>query len=200
MSELVQEEKYEETPLEMEAEMRTLALESARLEVLEKKANLQDVQERLAERELKRESIRERGRINQRTLDQTAGVETQRQRTCTHRKGGNGLSDFLGGRGQDPQYAVLKHTMLNGDTWVRCMRCGKTWKPPAKRSFYFTVTGERTIPERGTFNQTKYGAAMAEWREAVNFQTKNSTSSSYMFRFSDGGEYSREILEATTLR
>ncbi len=200
MSELVQEETFTESPLEMEAEMRSLALESARLEVLEKKANLQDVQERLAERELKRESIRERGRVNQRTLDQTAVIEKQRQATCTHRKGGNGLPDFLGGRGQDPQYAVIKHTMLNGDTWVRCMRCGKTWKPPVRRSFYFNTVGERTSMERGTFSQHKYDAAMVEWREAVHFQTKNSTSSSYMFRFSDGGEYSREILEATTLR
>lgn len=64
-----------------------------------------------------------------------------RQRECNHRKGGMGavwdesikgwkLTDgYLKGRGDDTQYAVVKHTHSNGDCHVTCMRCGKKWRP-----------------------------------------------------------------------
>lgn len=187
----------EEQPLsaaEIDKKMKALELKIKELE-------LQDAEERLAERRLAREARSEKARNNGQTMKQNDQKEAAHQASCTHRKGGNGLPDFLGGRGQDPQYAVIKHIMLNGDTWVRCQRCGKTWKPPVRKNFYFDANGKQTFnPNKGTFDQAKYDAKLVEWKEAVNFQTKNITSSSYMFKYSDGGEYSREVLEHTTLR
>ena len=56
------------------------------------------------------------------------------QDKCSHRKGGqvlvgNKLNSKFHEVGDDSQYAVLKHTFANGDTWVTCLRCNKKWKP-----------------------------------------------------------------------
>jgi hypothetical protein len=33
------------------------------------------------------------------------------------------------GCGQGGMYAMLEHSLQNGDIWVRCLRCGRCWKP-----------------------------------------------------------------------
>ena len=70
------------------------------------------------------------------------------------------------------------------DWWIRCLRCAKTWKPPVKKNFS---------------NDATYQAAWEAYRVAVNFQTRNGASSGYVFQFSDGGEYFREVTESATL-
>lgn len=200
MSEENVQGKPKRSAAEIEAEIKQLELEEKRLSVEEKRANLQDVKERLEERQMKRDSLKDRSRTNAMTLEQNARRQKAGEDGCTHRKGGNGLGDYLGGKGQEPQFAVIKHRMLTGDIWVRCMRCGKTWKPPIRKNFYFNAEGKLVAPKDGRFDQTKFDAAVHDYREAVNFQTKNSTSSSYIFGYTDGGEYAREVLEPTTLR
>lgn len=166
-------------------ELANMEKERMRLEILEKKANLQDIEERLAERELKRETKRQRSITNGETLKQLALGDLAAQRRCTHKKGGNGAEGVIGGQGQDAQYAVLKHIFANGDMWVRCLRCRKTWKPPIRSNF---VTEEL------------YLKAIAEYETAVNFPTRNVTSASIQFRFDDNGEYYRKVTDATNLR
>ncbi len=169
----------------LELEAAKLALTSKQLEIKEKQANLQDLEERLAERELKRENKRQRSLTNGATLNQLAANDTAAQKRCNHRKGGNGAQGVVGGQGDDSQYAVLKHTFANGDMWIRCLRCGKTWKPPVQTNF-------KTEPE--------FLAAVAAYEAAVNFQTRNVASGSCQFRFSDNGKYYREITASSTLR
>lgn len=170
---------------ETEAEIRQLELEAKRLEVLEKKANLEDIQERLQERQLKRENLRQKSLINGQSLKQTAEMDRQAQKRCNHHKGGDGAAGVIGGRGNDSQYAVLKHKFANGDTWVRCLRCGKTWKPPVKADCK---------------TEAEYNAAMAEYRVALDFPTRNQPSAGVVFGFSDGGEFYREVTRSTNLR
>ena len=165
--------------------MRALELESKRLEILEKTANLEDINERLAERQLKRETIRQKAYTNGATLKDTKQREAMIQKRCNHRKGGNGAAGIQLGQGDNPQHAVIKHSMLNGDMWVRCQRCGKTWKPPIK--------GDYTDIEL-------YVKALTEYETAKNFQTNNTPSSSQQYQWSDNGAYSREVLRHTTLR
>jgi len=169
----------------LEIESKKLELEAKKLEILEKQANLQDLQERLAERELKRENKRQRSVINGHTLKQLAANDKAMQKRCNHKKGGNGAQGVVGGQGDDSQYAVLKHTFANGDMWVRCLRCGKTWKPVTKEQFDTVEL---------------YLAAVAEYQAAINFQTRNVASGSCQFRFSDNGEYYRKVTENSTLR
>lgn len=167
------------------AELLQLEIEAKRLEVLEKKANLEDLQDRLSERQLKREAIKATSVTNGETLKALAEQDQKVQKRCNHRKGGNGAAGIIGGQGDSLDYAVIKHTMLNSDMWVRCQRCGKTWKPPVRNMYA---------------SDELYLTAVAEYEAAKNFPTKNSPSSSYQFRFSDNGAYFREVTKNTTLR
>lgn len=188
-----------QTAAEMEAEMASVMLESKKLELearkfeLEtqqltlrtKKAELQDIEERLAERELKRENNRQKALTNGQTISQIEKNEKTHQKRCNHKKGGNGAAGVIGGKGDSPDYCVIKHTLAHGDTWIRCQRCGKTWKPPIKKDYK---------------NGIDFEAALQVYETALEFQTKNVTSSGVAFRFSDNGDYYREQTRDVTLR
>jgi len=180
----MEEKPKKQTVSEMEEELKSLELQAAKLSILEKEANLQDVRERLAEREMQRETKSMRAYTNGQTIKQTNAAIKQRQDNCNHRKGGNGLAG-LRGQGDDSQYAVYKHMFCNGDVWVRCLRCGKMWRPPVE-----------------AWHDTKeaYNKELQEYQVALNFQTRNVSSSSYVFKFSDGGAYFREITRNSDLR
>ncbi len=155
-----------------------------RLKLAREEADLQDIQERLQERELKRVQIKEKARNNGQTLNLNMLDKARKQNQCNHRKGGNGMEGYTNGQGASLQYAVVKHRFLNGDTWIRCQRCAKTWKPPAK--------SQHT-------SQESYDLAWQAYRNALEYPTQNITSSSYEFRFSDGGENFREIMKDVNL-
>ena len=108
-------------------------------------------------------------------LAQMDRSQVQRQRKCTHRKGGiiTNIKDpstisFALAHGNSMQYAVLKHRMINRDIWVRCLRCGKWWKPPCRSEFKL---------------DRDYWKAMFEYEEALEFPTNNATSGSVLCNF-----------------
>lgn len=169
----------------LEIEAKQLEIDAKKLELLERAANLQDVKERLADRELKREDRQHKFKNTGQALKSIAAGDLAAQTRCNHRKGGQGADGIIGGRGDDNQYAVLKHTMLNNDMWIRCLRCGKTWKPPV-RKFYTT--------------EEAYLEAFVEYKNAKEFQTRNIPSTSMVFQWSDGGTFAREQMASTTLR
>lgn len=173
--------------------MRELELKSKELEILEKTASLEDIQERLAERQLKREAVRQKAYTNGATLKDTANRQLMIEKRCNHRKGGDGAAGVTLGQGVSPHYAVIKHSMMNGDLWIRCQRCGKTWKPPIKADF-----GEGG--QFATQGIEGYVKALTEYETAKNFPTNNTPSSSQQFKWSDNGAYAREVLRHTTLR
>jgi hypothetical protein len=177
-------EKNEEI-VNLQLETERLKLRAQQLEIQEREANLQDIQERLDERNIRRQNIRQTSVTNGLTLKQNADIDARAQKRCNHRKGGNGVAAVLGGQGDDSQYAVLKHTFCNGDMWVRCLRCGYTWKPPIKNRCK---------------SEEEYIQKFAEWQAACNFQTRNVPSGSVVFGFSDNGAYYREMTANTTLR
>ena len=166
-------------------------LELAQLSILEKKASVEDLNERLDERRMRRAIVRSMASTNGQTLKSNAIAEEQKQRRCNHRKGGNGAAGVMAGQGDSLWFALMKHRMLNGDVWIRCMRCGKTWKPPVKSMF---------VDNAGVFNEAKYQAAIVEYETAKEMPTNNSPSSSYAFAFSDGGQFFREQTASTNLR
>jgi hypothetical protein len=174
-------------------QMRQLELEAKRLEILEKKINIEDAQERIAERQLRRDAVSQKAYTNGATLRDTATREAQVQKRCNHRKGGDGAAGIQLGQGQSSNFAVIKHTMLTGDMWLRCQRCGKTWKPPIKSDFMPGGLYE----EKGIEG---YVATLTEYEAMRNCQTSNKPSSSQQFQWSDNGAYAREVLRHTTLR
>jgi hypothetical protein len=158
----------------MDLELKRLELEDKQLEIKMKRANLVDTQERLAEREMRRENVLLKAKTNGQTIKQVNKNTRTLQNNCNHKKGGDGLQGLISGQGDSEQYAVLKHTFAAGNTEIRCMRCHKVWKKPLESDFQ--------TPEG-------YQGAVAEYRVALNFQTKNKPSSSYTFGFSDQGQY-----------
>ena len=170
---------------ELQYETAQLEHEEKQLSILEKKAHLQDLHEQLADRELRRESKRSTSLTNGATLKQLATNDESAQKRCNHRKGGNGAQGLILGQGHDSQHAVIKHTFANGDMWIRCMRCGKTWKP---------------VMRENCTSDEHYLRVMAEYQAAVNFQTNNTPSSSIQFRFTDNGDFYRKVTASSTLR
>jgi hypothetical protein len=169
----------------MDRELKLLELEEKRLSVEAAKANLQDTRERLDERQLKRGVLASRSKTNGATIKALRENAIKVQGRCNHKKGGHGIAGYVGGQGNSSDYAVMKHTMCWGDLWIRCMRCGKTWKPPVEKFF---DTKEEYLKE------------FAEYQNAVNFQTNNSGSSSYQFRYSDNGAFAREVMQPVNLK
>lgn len=181
-------------------EMRKLELESKRLEILEKSANIEDISERLAERQLKREAIRQKAYTNGATIRDTANRQIMVERRCNHRKGGDGAAGIQLGQGVSPHYAVIKHSMMNGDLWIRCQRCGKTWKPPIKADYMPNGIYAENPDRDGNIGIEGYVKALTDYETAKGFPTNNSPSSSQQFKWSDNGAYAREVLRNTNLR
>jgi len=65
-------------------------------------------------------------------------------------------------------YAVIKHQHINQDLWVRCQRCGKTWKPPIRASYP---------------TDREFYRAVDEYEWACKLPTNNVTSRSVLCKF-----------------
>lgn len=143
---MAEKEENEKKPLvkmtsaEMEAEMKQAEFELKRLELAEQRV------------------ARAKGRGA--NLKQDRLKKNASQNGCNHRNGGDGAAGVVGGRGTDAQYSVLKRTFANGDTWIRCLRCGKTWKPPLKERFK---------------TEEAYQVAYERYQVALNFPTRKAT-------------------------
>jgi hypothetical protein len=190
------------------------AEEIAAIELSIKRAQLADLELQKQEREL---SIEEkRGTIADRVTKQKQKVmdreqqgkvfaaqrreDDAKQSACTHKKGGvvsQRNLQVLSTGGNSPQYAVIKHQMINGDFWVRCLRCGKTWLPPVKDNYFLNAKGKVVAPVDGVFSQEKFDAAVAAYRVAVAFETNNTSSGSVICKFSKWDEKSEQWVDAT---
>jgi len=168
-----------------EEKMRAIAIEKETLLLELAKEDLQDKKEARNERANKLENKASNFKTRGEALNANKNKTTQDQKRCNHRKGGQGLQGVVGGRGDSTYYAVIKHTFCHNDTWVCCLRCGKTWKPPLERSFR---------------SKDEYYVAIAEYKMALDFPTLNAPSSSSQFQFSDNGARMREVLEPSQLR
>lgn len=177
---------------DIERETAELNLELAKLNLDEKKASLEDLRARNQDRAIRQMQLQQDRQAQGRTFAQQRATDESRWAQCTHKKGGSASARdmhvlHVGGNGA--QYAVLKHQMITGDIWVRCLRCGKTWAPPLKMNFFFDEKGNR-VPEvditgkKGKFDSVKFEAAKIDYMRAVQFETNNSMSGSVQCRFS----------------
>jgi hypothetical protein len=163
------------------------------LSIKEKTGTVEKRENALLQQQMDRES-------SGRTFAQQKATDDARQSVCTHKKGGVVSArdmKVLSTGGNSIQFAVIKHQMINGDMWVRCLRCGKTWLPPVKENFYFNEKGKSVAPKDGTFDQVKFDAMDLEYRRAVNFETNNSPSGSVQCRFTKWDPKSEQWVDAT---
>lgn len=159
-------------------------------------ADLQDITERLADRQNKRSTKSQEYLSRGRELTKTARDHEAVQNACQHKKGGRG--NMPGGflRGNDVNYAVIKHTLPTNQVWIRCTRCGKTWKNASPLDYNM-----KTPEGREAYEQAKI-----EYQKALDFNTDNSPSSSITFQHTSednnvtAQKFVHDVMKDVTLR
>jgi len=194
-------------------ELKKADLEAKLLEKQEREYHIKDLKARLADRDISEKQLKEDREQQGRTFAQQDATDAYRYKICTHKKGGivtpRDMRVLTTG-GNNIQYAIMKHQMINGDIWVRCLRCGKTWAPPVEKNFFFDAKGKNVAPQDGQFDHNRFERAREEYIRATMFETNNSMSGSVQCRFStfdtesgkmvDAADKYRESIASTTLR
>ena len=184
----------------MEANLDDLTMEelerrAAVIKILEAEANAQDVKDRLDERKNKREMVKDKFESRGREIKKTASDQVMAQNLCSHRKGGRG--DAPGGlsKGTSEYYALIKHQLPTQEWWLRCQRCGETFKPAYRENF-----------PTGTEGQADFEKADAKYKWALGANTDNSPSSSVLFKWGSpdanvsADKFVKDVMKDTTLR
>jgi hypothetical protein len=197
----------------LELEIKKQALEAQTLEIEERRYHIRDLRARLADRDIVEKQAQEDREQQGRTFAQQDATDTFRFSVCTHKKGGMVSprdQRVLSTGGNASQYAVMKHQMINGDIWIRCLRCGKTWCPPVEKNFFFNEKGKQVAPVDGTYDKVRFDKAVEDYKRATMFETNNSMSTSVQCRFSqydlvsgkmvDAADKYRENISSTNLR
>jgi hypothetical protein len=194
-------------------ELKKAELEAKLLEKQEREYHIKDLKARLADRDIAEKQTKEDREQQGRTFAQQDATDTYRYKICTHKKGGivtpRDMRVLTTG-GNNIQYAIMKHQMINGDIWVRCLRCGKTWAPPVEKNFFFDAKGRCVAPNDGQFDKARFERVREEYERATTFETNNSMSGSVQCRFAtfdaesgrmiDAADKYRESIASTTLR
>ena len=197
-------------------ELKKAELEAKLLEKTEREYHIKDLKARLADRAMEEQQVQEDRAQQGRTFAQQDATDLYRFSICTHKKGGivtpRDMRVLTTG-GNNVQYAIMKHQMINGDIWVRCLRCGKTWAPPVEKNYFFNDKGKQVAPQDGQFNKVRFEKAREEYTHATMFETNNSMSGSVQCRFHvkqeqpdgtfkdvDAADKYRENIASTTLR
>jgi len=179
----------------------------ALLALKQRKLDLEDVTGRIDDRRKKDESRYSAFRSRGRELEKTKRDQSLQQKHCQHSKGGSGHNLA---EGTDVYRSVIKHIMPDGNKWVRCQRCGATWKKPYPQDYATIVKpgegGSAKYSPLTPAQQEKYDADFKEWQEACAFKTDNVESSGITFSHTseDGNVTARnfvaEVYRDVTLR
>jgi hypothetical protein len=206
--------KSDETLLAMDAANQTDDLSVSELERIDfllarkqRKLEMEETAGNIEDRRKKDESRFSAFRSRGRELEKTKRDQSLQQKHCQHSKGGSGHNLA---EGTDVYRSVIKHIMPDGNMWVRCQRCGATWKKPYPQDYATIVKpgegGTARYSPLTPAQQEQYDAAFKEWKEACAFKTDNGTSSGITFRHSseDGDVTARnfvaEVYRDVTLR
>jgi len=199
----IESRKLELAIKQQQFELQKQQAEALALEQEERRYHIQDLKHSLAERAHREKQLRESREASGVAIAQMEANDRLRQKICTHRKGGVVTPRdmrVLHTGGNKDQYSIIRHQMINGDIWVLCLRCAKTWKPPVKLNFYFDEKGKSVAPQDGVFNAEAFAKAQEDYRWACQVNTNNTMSTSVQCRFSRVDETGREIDAADKYR
>lgn len=198
---------------QLSLQLKQAELDAKVLEKQEREYHIRDLRGRLADRDLEEKQALEDRAQQGRTFAQLDAIDKFNWATCTHRKGGivsQRDMRVLTTGGNKEQFAVIKHQMINGDIWVHCLRCKRTWNPPIESNYYFDENGRNVAPVDGKFDGAKFNKAAEDYMVAVQFPTNNSMSGSVICqfkqfdpktrRFFDANDKYRENIASTNLR
>jgi len=106
-------------------ELKKADLEAKLLEKQEREYHIKYLKARLADRDISEKQLKEDREQQGRTFAQQDATDAYRYKICTHKKGGivtpRDMRALTTG-GNNIQYAIMKHQMINGDIWIRCLR------------------------------------------------------------------------------
>jgi len=140
----------------MQEELETLQLEEAR--------------EQARERQSKRDTRKSRSESIELSLRRDRANQEAIQAACVHRKGGKGTAQMY--QGNDPNYALVHHTLSHGPTIIICQRCGMVKAPP------------EPLPKNATAAQrSEYKEQLKDYRYYRSLPTDNEPSGTVLFTF-----------------
>jgi hypothetical protein len=186
----------EEAELRVQLVKEELAAKAEEREV--RRHQLKDLKSSIADRDLKDKQSQLDREQQGKTFRAADAQDQYNWRVCTHKKGGMASGRdmrVLHAGGNAAYYAVVKHQMLNGDIWVRCSRCSRTWAPPVEKNFYFR-DGVAVARQDGVFDQAKFNKAQEEYFKALNFETNNTMSGSVQCRMTRKDPVSGKMVDA----
>lgn len=184
---------------QLEIQLKNEELTAKKLEIQERLANIDESKKRQGDREIKRKQAENDLKQKARVFGQQRATDALRQQVCSHRKGGMAHSRdlrVLHEGGDSEKRSIIRHRMINGDMWIRCTRCRKTWMPPVEKNFYFDANGVQVAPVDGAFDKTAFINADREYREACKFTTTGSPSSSVICSFHKWDGVTRSWVDA----
>jgi hypothetical protein len=131
---------------------------------------LEEVRERVHQIRSKRATRIRRAESRERSLADQRRREKAMQDGCVHRKGGKGVEGRF--KGNDTNFAVVKHTLCHGPTLVICQRCFKIWEPPPP---------ELNSRKASSEERRLYKVLWQEYVTALNLPTDNEPSGTQLF-------------------
>jgi TolA-binding protein len=131
---------------------------------------LEETQERITQMRERKESMRRR--LESRQIDIRNGRARQKAQedACWHKKGGKGVEMLS--RGNDHNYAVVKHQLCHGPIIIICQRCSKVVEPPDQ-----ALNRKKATPEQ----KAEYKRLYADYQWWLNLPTDNEMSGTQLF-------------------
>ena len=145
---------------------------AAFIELESKEAQLELTRHQNAQFKMKQQEIKDKYKSRGRELNKTLRDQDIQQSHCSHRKAGRGAEAMING-GNSSDYAVIKHLLPTNQWYIRCLRCGKTWRPPFEIEFDMDTAAGKAAFE----------AAKIEYQTALAFPTDNISSTGITFQF-----------------
>jgi hypothetical protein len=131
---------------------------------------LEEMRDRIQQSRNRRESQRRRREAIREGLRRQNAAQDAKTADCWHKKGGKGVESLA--RGNDHNYAVVKHILPTGEMVVICQRCKGEWHPPNTNLNRRNATKEQ---------KAEYKRLWEEYMWAVNLPTDNTTSGTQLF-------------------
>lgn len=131
---------------------------------------LEETQERIKQMRERKESNRRR-LLSRDTDVRNANARLKAQQdACWHKKGGKGVEMLS--RGNDHNYAVVKHQLCHGPIIIICQRCSKVVEPPPLELNTKKATAEQ---------KAEYRRLYEEYQWWLNLPTDNEMSGTQLF-------------------
>jgi hypothetical protein len=131
-------------------------------------------------------SAQEMRRTRVRSIEASLAADAQRREAvmaaCSHRKGGKDHNQIY--RGNDSNYAVVKHQLPTGPIIVVCQRCPKVWRAPDRALIAKGASAE---------DRKRYARELKEYNDAMDFPTDNEMSGSQLFSVVNYQELSQAV-------